>query len=748
MHYLISKIKNSHLFPLFLFFRLLPTTVQRNYMEIKNQEEGLTDQNQQLKQSQQVSSTQQLSQQTSMPSSTIPSGSKLAGNMNLKSLSSFRVLTECPLSVMLLFQLYPKYITVNIPTIIPLMMDALALRPPQKQSKNHTTLYVTRCRELLACQVKTLSFLTYLFRGFTEQLKSYEEKIAVNVISLLKTCPLRDTTTSTRKELLVATRHIIATDFRKGLYRHLDILLDERVMVGSHYHNRQHSCSSSDQPQVVLIRSLGYSALADLVHHVRTSLSMSQASRVIHIFSRVIHDPSLPLTIQTTSVRLLLNLVDHIYHNKDPNPKIAQDLLWRIMNTLVNKFETLIEYIPIVKKAEDRKKEETIMSERSCLNSLEKIRSSLPIEEADAIKPSDKTSKKQSLSLSGLPETTTNMDSLHDVRSLVKPIALGLKTLIWTVGNYRRRKEEEVKSAAKDKTSLYVLTNAELEVVGKYLERGLKCFSLLYINKEDSSISFSDMLETFAACFTVLDSFSFHLSIGPRISSIYDAMMVDFDFFGMFSRSLLLNTSVGFDFAQVLLGFLMEKLDDLSVPIGPNTHDIFDTISPSHVNENKPLCALAESEENTENIKNKKVHVILHLFKLIFHSMTTFPDNEAILRPHLQTLVASCLCSANRSSQCYPGFNYYSLLRSLFRTISGGKFEQSYKELLPLLPTILNGLYRVFSNTEDTYVRSAIVELCLSVPARLSSLLPHLPLLLRLILPALQSPNGDLVNLG
>lgn len=146
-------------------------------------------------------------------------------------------------------------------------------------------------------------------------------------------------------------------------------------------------------------------------------------------------------------------------------------------------------------------------------------------------------------------------------------------------------------------------------------------------------------------------------------------------------------------------------------------------------------------------IKNKNASVILHLFKLIFQSMTIYPDNEAILRPHLQTLVASCLCSANKSSQCYLGFHYYSLLRS-FRTISGGKFEQSYKELLPLLPTILNGLFCVFSTTEDMYVKNVIVELCLSIPARLSSLLPHLPLLLRLILPALQSSNGDLVNLG
>ena len=46
----------------------------------------------------------------------------------LQGLDSFKVLTECPLIVMLLFQLYPKYIQENIPLLTPLMMGGLALR--------------------------------------------------------------------------------------------------------------------------------------------------------------------------------------------------------------------------------------------------------------------------------------------------------------------------------------------------------------------------------------------------------------------------------------------------------------------------------------------------------------------------------------------------------------------------------------------------------------------------------------------
>jgi transformation/transcription domain-associated protein len=88
------------------------------------------------------------------------------------------------------------------------------------------------------------------------------------------------------------------------------------------------------------------------------------------------------------------------------------------------------------------------------------------------------------------------------------------------------------------------------------------------------------------------------------------------------------------------------------------------------------------------------------------------------------------------------------LLRYVFRSISAGKFEESYKELLPLIPAVLNGLYRVLCASADTLIAHTAIELCLTIPARLSSLLPHLNLPLRVIIPALDSDSGDLVNLG
>ena len=51
--------------------------------------------------------------------------------------------------------------------LIPQMMKALSLSAAPAAAAREAGRY----RELLACQVKTLSFLTYLLRGFTKDMK-------------------------------------------------------------------------------------------------------------------------------------------------------------------------------------------------------------------------------------------------------------------------------------------------------------------------------------------------------------------------------------------------------------------------------------------------------------------------------------------------------------------------------------------------------------------------------------------------
>jgi len=77
-------------------------------------------------------------------------------------------------------------------------------------------------------------------------------------------------------------------------------------------------------------------------------------------------------------------------------------------------------------------------------------------------------------------------------------------------------------------------------------------------------------------------------------------------------------------------------------------------------------------------------------------------------------------------------------LRALFRSIGVGKFELLYKEFFPLLPILLENFNRLLSVAHKPQMKELFVELCLTVPVRLSALLPHLHFLMKPLVYALQ----------
>nr|GAT59465.1 predicted protein [Mycena chlorophos] len=136
----------------------------------------------------------------------------------------------------------------------------------------------------------------------------------------------------------------------------------------------------------------------------------------------------------------------------------------------------------------------------------------------------------------------------------------------------------------------------------------------------------------------------------------------------------------------------------------------------------------------------------LRLFKMAFGSVAIHQaSNEPILASHLPNLLMDCFPLAAKATK---PTHYLYLLRSLFRAIGGGggKFEILYKEVLPLLPEMLESLNTQLLASEGT-TRDLIVELCLTVPLRLTHLLPHLSYLMQPLALALRG-NNELVAQG
>ena len=167
------------------------------------------------------------------------------------------------------------------------------------------------------------------------------------------------------------------------------------------------------------------------------------------------------------------------------------------------------------------------------------------------------------------------------------------------------------------------------------------------------------------------------------------------------------QAAIGRVFADILLTFLTRRLRDMSVPF-------------------------TESAQNAAYV---------HLFRHVFASVEV---NDVVLRPYIAPIVTSIL---RLVSEVKNPINYFAILRALFRSIGGGKFELLYKEFLPTLGDLVGTLMRMQTKGPPA-TREIALELSLTLPARLSSLLAYIPILIRAVLRAFQSREDTIVKLG
>ncbi|UIZ26478.1 hypothetical protein KXD40_001859 [Peronospora effusa] len=674
-------------------------------------------------------------------------------------LESFKTISELPLIIMLLFQCYPSYIESYIPVLVPLMMSALALRAPETLTTTHPSRYL----DFLDCQVKTLSFVTYLLRGCAKLMRPFQDAVCENTVKLLIACP-KDAFVL-RKDIFVAARHIISTDFRRGFYPQLELLMDDDVLVG------KGRCSFYQ------IRPLAYSTLADMIHHVRDMLTLEQVSTIVNFYGKRIHDSTLPISIQTTSIRLLLNLVDISAKNEDADAWKGRNILSRILLIISGKFGTTLANLPAALATTQRSKSSGDRCDLLEGGAMDKIKQSslLP---RDVVQKTQYERKLEALLLPHMrvqrPANSSLEEepSIRDVKSLLRTMTLGIRAVIWCTANYRNPHAKDLSTVDANTTDgsslvtpstsqgihaglnahsfdvvgsspgrvsgsnhVYPLTDDERLLIAKVLRNGLRCF-ILYTLSENTLSEEKQMLDHFAGAFTVLEAADFRDLFISNIQLLYECILQDHAILTI-PQHFLANSNVSCWFAEILLKFLITQMEDLSVEA---EGDLPDT---------KRLEKIM-TIDNLEFEKMRRVpqvhraSIVLRLFKIVFGSVTLFKSNESALFPHLRTIIESCLKQATFTK--HPD-NYLLLLRALFRSISGGKYENFYKEVFPLLPGVLSALMRLQKHMGKPAMQEVLLELCLTIPARLSSLLQYLPSLMKSVVRAITS-RGELAYLG
>lgn len=134
-------------------------------------------------------------------------------NLIPKGVLSLKVLQELPIIVVLMYQIYKQFVHQEVADFVPLIMTTITLQPSQIH-RNSPTFNKEVFVDFMGAQIKTLSFLAYIIRLFQENIVAHSAAMVKGMLSLLQSCPKE--VAHLRKELLIAARHILATDLRSS----------------------------------------------------------------------------------------------------------------------------------------------------------------------------------------------------------------------------------------------------------------------------------------------------------------------------------------------------------------------------------------------------------------------------------------------------------------------------------------------------------------------------------------------------
>lgn len=635
----------------------------------------------------------------------------------LKGMRSFKVLSECPIIVVSISQVYRQTVQQNVSAFVPLIKNVLSVQAAAQQQAHtdaaakgqiHTGVSPAiknraAFGEMITAQVKTMSFLAYLLRQYSSQLTDFLPSLPGIVVRLLKDCPREKS--GTRKELLVAIRHIINYNFRTIFLPKIDELLDERTLTGDGLTVHE------------TMRPLAYSMLADLIHHVRDSLSPEQIRKTVEVYTRNLQDTFPGTSFQTMSAKLLLNMAECIA--KLPNKHDARHYLIMILNAIGDKFAAMNRQYPNAKKLSKLYEQQNHQTEKQVESYLADKDRAPEWDETDIF--------------TAMPIKTTNprervTDPMTDNKFLFRNLMTGLKNTFYQLRTCNVDLKLDLSTVPVHWQDVSYGFNAEeVEVIVKLFREGAYVFRYYEIEKPaaesqymspveymanfymvSSSKEEKDLLETFATVFHCIDPATFHEVFQREIPQLYD-MIFEHTALLHIPQFFLASEATSPSFCGMLLQFLMERIDQVG------SADV------------------------------KRSSILLRLFKLAFMAVTLFAtQNEQVLLPHVVNIVTK---SIELSTKAEEPMNYFLLLRSLFRSIGGGKFEQLYKQILPLLEMLLDVLNNLLMAARRPSERDLYVELCLTVPARLSHLLPHLSFLMRPLVVALRA-GTDLVGQG
>jgi hypothetical protein len=292
---------------------------------------------------------------------------------------------------------------------------------------------------------------------------------------------------------------------------------------------------------------------------------------------------------------------------------------------------------------------------------------------------------------------------LRDIQSLLQPMILQMRNLFYYISTYSHHVEKEMrKSAGEDRYPLPLfvtngdndevfsatlkLTQGEREIVAEFLLSGISCLKIFRMDvdpDEDPSLikpydemnpspKFREMCDAFAVSFTGLESHNFARIVAPNFSHILEEIDNDSALIGIFSSMLLDSRGVGkshsYDLCAVLVPKILDNFDKLG-----EYEEVSSCKEEGFAGDHKAMHK-GGAAAPTLQLTNR-ANTLFKILNLAISSLMKHSKNEEVFLPYLQKFTSECLKGLTRGPFLVPN-PYPNILRSIFRTIASGKFEE------------------------------------------------------------------------
>ncbi|MFH4983635.1 hypothetical protein AB6A40_010344 [Gnathostoma spinigerum] len=252
---------------------------------------------------------------------------------------SVKVLSEVPMFIIFLFQIHRHHLQSEMMEFIPLIVQYVNLLIPHEQ-RSSNSFSNALADDFYNSQVRALTFLGIIARqsmyNMADVMNSHSSSLVQGMLQLMENIPADNL--GMRRELIITVKSFFSCEMRTKFIPILPRLFNESLLMGSGF-------TVNDQ-----MRTSVYSMLADLVHHLRCHLSYVMLCCSVYVFSKSIHDQSLPSYVQSMCCKLIMNLIESFIANEKNHPdQPCRDLLFCILENYVRKFKVIAEFhVPLL----------------------------------------------------------------------------------------------------------------------------------------------------------------------------------------------------------------------------------------------------------------------------------------------------------------------------------------------------------------------------------------------------------------